>query len=333
MFKKYNSIENTYREKQIEQVYLHGYDKEKYVVQEKVHGSNFSFITDGEVIQVAKRSGLIAEDEKFNNYKYVLEKYRTAIEKLYVLVKEKYPTITEVTVYGEIFGGSYEHPEVSKSKGMSRIQKGVFYTPDNDFYAFDIRVDHDVYLNVDEANELFETVGLFYAKSLFEGSFKDCLAYSNEFDSKIPGWLGLPDIKDNTCEGVVIKPVASKIFKNGTRVIFKNKNEKWSERSHATTRIRKITVVSFSDKEKETLEKLMSYINENRLMNVQSKLGDFEPKQTGKTIGLLSQDAFVDFKKDYEDEWNTIEKERQKLFTKALNKEAVSLVKEVLLFK
>ena len=71
MFKKYNSIENTYREKQIEQVYLHGYDNEKYVVQEKVHGANFSFITDGEVIQVAKRSGLIAEDEKFNNYKFV----------------------------------------------------------------------------------------------------------------------------------------------------------------------------------------------------------------------------------------------------------------------
>ena len=47
MFKKYNSIENTYREKEVEQIYLHGYDKETYVVQEKVHGANFSFITNG----------------------------------------------------------------------------------------------------------------------------------------------------------------------------------------------------------------------------------------------------------------------------------------------
>lgn len=64
MFKKYNSIENTYREKATEQVYLHDYGNDVFVVQEKVHGANFSFITDGTSIQVAKRTSLIAEDEK-----------------------------------------------------------------------------------------------------------------------------------------------------------------------------------------------------------------------------------------------------------------------------
>jgi len=88
MFKKYNSIENTYREKQIEQVYLHEFNKEDYVVQEKVHGANFSFITDGKTIQVAKRSGLIAENESFSNYKYVMDKYAEAIQKLFRLVKK-----------------------------------------------------------------------------------------------------------------------------------------------------------------------------------------------------------------------------------------------------
>jgi len=53
----------------------------------------------------------------------------------------------------------------------------------------------------------------------------------------------------------------------------------------------------------------------------------------GKIIGLLSQDAFIDFKKDYESEWNAIEKERQKIMTKTLNKEAIALVKKELLFK
>jgi len=65
---------------------------------------------------------------------------------------------------------------------------------------------------------------------------------------------------------------------------------------------------------------------------LKSKVGEFNPKQTGKIIGLLSQDAFIDFKKDYETEWNTIEKERQKLMTKTLNKEAIALVKTALLF-
>ncbi len=332
MFKKYNSIENTYREKQIEQVYFHEYHKENYVVQEKVHGANFSFITNGETIEVAKRSGKITPEEKFNNYQYVLAKYEEAIQKLYVLVKEAYPKTEFISVFGELFGGNYEHSEVSKIKGMVKIQKGVFYSPENDFYAFDICINQEEYVNVDIANTLFEEVGLFYAKTLFEGSFEECLKYPNEFNSKIPEWLGLPAIETNICEGVVIKPVTSKHFANGTRVIFKNKNEKWSERSHEKRRVSK-SVISFSEEEKQVVSNLLSYINENRLINVQSKLGDFTPKQTGKTIGLLSKDAFEDFKKDYEVEWSTIEKERQKLITKTLNREATTLVKKVLLFK
>jgi len=111
---------------------------------------------------------------------------------------------------------------------MVRIQKGVFYSPKNDFYAFDIRINQEEYLNVEEANEYFKTIGLFYAKTLFKGSFEACLEHSNDFNSKIPKWLGLPEIEKNICEGVIIKPVKSRYFNNGARVIFKNKNEKWS---------------------------------------------------------------------------------------------------------
>ncbi len=333
MFKKYNSIENTYREKQIEQVYFHEYHKENYVVQEKVHGANFSFITNGTNIEVAKRSGIIVKDENFNNYEYVLNKYEKAVKELFSLVKKAHPDTESISVFGELFGGNYQHSEVKKSKGMVKIQKGVFYSPENDFYAFDICINQEEYLNVDEANTFFEEVKLFYAKTLFEGTFEECLKYPNEFNSKIADWLGLPKIEDNVCEGVIIKPIKSKRFNNGTRVIFKNKNEKWSERTNTRSGIRATkSIIPFSDKEKVIVTNLLSYINKNRLMNVQSKLGDFTPKQTGKTIGLLSQDAFIDFKKDYEKEWSTIEKERQKLMTKTLNREATTLVKKVLLF-
>lgn len=332
MFKKYNTIENTYREKEIEQIYLHGYDKETYVVQEKVHGANFSFITNGKTIQVAKRSGLIVEGENFSNYEHVLDTYSEAIKTLFGLVKIDYPETEIVTIFGELYGGSYEHPDVEKIKGMVRVQKGVFYSPENDFYAFDICINQIKYLDVPIANTYFEAVELFYAKTLFQGTLQKCLDYPNIFQSKIPTWLKLPEIKGNICEGVIIKPRVSKHFRNGQRVIFKNKNEKWSERSHSKNKVAREVKV-FSELEKETVNYLLSYVSENRLMNVQSKLGEFSLKQMGKTIGLFAQDALVDFKKDYELQWEVIEKESQKRMTKMLNKEAANMVKQIFLYR
>lgn len=335
MFKKYNSIENTYREKATEQVYLHDYGNDVFVVQEKVHGSNLSFITDGNTIQVAKRTSLIAENENFNNHNYVLNKYEKAITALFKLVKKDFPETEMITIFGEIFGGNYPHPTVNKIDGMVRIQKGVFYSPENDFYAFDICLDHTQYVDVTIANNYFEEVGMFYAKTLFAGTFSECMAYPNAFDSKVRMWLNLPQIEDNICEGTIIKPLTSKRFGNGQRVIFKNKNEKWSEKSHEKrSRVSKPSATEvLSDTEKELMNTLLGYVNENRLMNVQSKIGEFSPKQTGKTIGLLAKDALEDFVKDHENDWGNTEKQHQKVMTKILNREAANVVKEVLLFR
>ncbi|MBC8755442.1 RNA ligase, Rnl2 family [Kordia sp. YSTF-M3] len=335
MFKKYNSIENTYREKAIEQVYLHDYGNDVFVVQEKVHGANFSFITEGNTIKVAKRTSLISEDENFNNYKYVVNTYEKAVLELFKLVKVDFPETEMITVYGELFGGSYPHPDVETPKEMTRIQKGVFYSPENDFYAFDICINHKQYVDVTIANTYFEKVGLFYAKTLFAGTFSECMAYPNAFESKVHEWLNLPTIEDNVCEGTVIKPLVSSRFGNGQRVIFKNKNEKWSEKSHIKRKdVQKQSVTEvLSATEKELMNTLLGYVNENRLMNVQSKLGEFSPKQTGKTIGLLAKDALEDFVMDYETAWKNTEKQHQKVMTKILNREAATVVKEVLLFK
>ncbi|WP_046756507.1 RNA ligase, Rnl2 family [Kordia jejudonensis] len=335
MFKKYNSIENTYREKAVEQVYRHDYGNDVFVIQEKVHGANFSFITDGNDIKVAKRTSLISEGENFNNHTYVFNKYEKAITDLFKRVKNDFPETKIMTVFGEIFGGSYPHPDVELPRGMTRIQKGVFYSPENDFYAFDICLNHTEYLDVTIANTYFEQVGLFYAKTLFAGTFTECLEYPNAFESKLHEWLGLPAIEDNICEGTIIKPLISRRFGNGERVIFKNKNEKWTEKSRVKRHhVQKPNAVEIlSDFEKELMHTLLGYVNENRLMNVQSKLGEFTPKQTGKTIGLFAKDALEDFVKDHETDWNNTEKQHQKVMTKILNREAATIVKKALLFK
>ncbi|HYG38957.1 MAG TPA: hypothetical protein VD908_10070 [Cytophagales bacterium] len=74
-FKKYNSIENLYQEDFIRSIIEQGFGELEYVVQEKVHGANLSFITDGQSILSAKRTELILDNEQFFNSKIVQDKY------------------------------------------------------------------------------------------------------------------------------------------------------------------------------------------------------------------------------------------------------------------
>ena len=113
----------------------------------------------------------------------------------------------QLTIFNEIFGGSYPHQEVPVEKNALKVQKSVFYTPKNEFYAFDILINGDRYLEVNEVNDLFAKEDLFYAKTLFQGSLSDCLIYSNAFDSTIPKLFNLPEITPNICEGTIIKPI------------------------------------------------------------------------------------------------------------------------------
>ena len=71
-FKKYTSIENSYREAYIEKVYeslnFLGCPNMLFSVSEKVDGCNTSVITDGEDILTGKRSSALGADEKFYGF-------------------------------------------------------------------------------------------------------------------------------------------------------------------------------------------------------------------------------------------------------------------------
>ena len=86
-------------------------------------------------------------------------------------LKQDCPDMQSVSVFGELFGGSYPHPDVQRVGRLTMIQKGVYYAPDHEFYGFDIYVftnDGGYYLSVEQAEGLFESEGSFYAKSLFK---------------------------------------------------------------------------------------------------------------------------------------------------------------------
>ena len=58
-FKKYNSIENSFSREFMERVAAEMPADLEYVVQEKVHGANTSFLCDGESVRFAKRTSLL----------------------------------------------------------------------------------------------------------------------------------------------------------------------------------------------------------------------------------------------------------------------------------
>ncbi len=326
-FKKYNSIENAYQKEILEQLIFHGFEKEIYVVQEKVHGANFAFYTDGQEIKMAKRTDFLLDDETFYNAQKVKAVYADKVLKLFEIVKTNYPDIEHITIIGELFGGAFKHPDVARDPDALRVQKGVQYAPHNDFYAFDIKLNGRVYLSVDEANDLFEASGFFYAKSHFEGSLKEALDYPNAFNSNIPKWLGLPDLEENVCEGTIIKPKTVKFFGNGSRVILKNKNDKWSEVEKRDKPRIQHKETSLSEPGQLFYNTLMRYVTANRLNNVLSKEGGFSPKIMGKVIGLMAQDTLADFLKDNGSILDNLEKSEQKIITKRLQNAVIALIK------
>ncbi len=138
------------------------------------------------------------------------------INKLYKFSKAK----DHIIIKGTFIGGDYPHSDVKKQLAIS-VQKEIFYSPRNLFYAVDLIVDNK-FVNVDKAITLFEKSELFCAWVILSGTLKNCLKHSNKFLTLISRWSGLPTIDNNYCKGVLIKPIKSTFLKNGKRIVIKN---------------------------------------------------------------------------------------------------------------
>ena len=333
-FKKYNSIENTFDKDFMERIIIEEADKQEFVVQEKVHGANVCFITDGKTVSFGKRTGFVEADEKFYDYEELLERYTEKVIALFPVVKASFPDIVALTLFGEMFGGQYPHTDVKIDKKAMLIQKGVHYSPYHEFYAFDMYLTTETsghFLPVDSINEFFGSGGFFYARSLFRGSFYDCTHYPNDSQSRIAEWLGLPPIEDNICEGIVIRPVEPTYLNNGARVLLKSKNARFAEKNSLKKRQPKLFVEpSYSEQLIDMLTLVEDYVTENRLNNVVSKIGHVSvPKDTGKLIGLFSKDILEDFLKEHSCDYYELEKSEQKILNRHSNSLAATLIKKV----
>ncbi|CAG8756824.1 6393_t:CDS:2, partial [Acaulospora morrowiae] len=286
----YHAIETTSNEKRIEifkeENLLNVCD---WVVTEKIHGSNFSFQTNGKQVRCASRSKPLEETEEFFGFQTVLKKYRENLLSLWEimnsrgLIQESNQTnaVQEekvIIVYGELFGGKYSHPDVKPVPNAVIVQFGIEYCPQNEFMAFDI-FDGKDYLEYDTMIEMLEESRLPYLKPLFRGTFDEAYNYNPEFTTTVPTILGLPPLPfQNKAEGVILKPTKTLRVKakiRQTRVVLKIKTSDFTERVRSSKRQHK------KDQKKvfphgpldELSEEFKCFVNFNRFANVISKHG------------------------------------------------------------
>ena len=318
-FKKYGSIENYYRQKTINHILESDLCSGEWVQLLKIHGANYSFSCDGAEVKRGKRSSFLG-DEKFygdHNFDYS----ENVMDLFYYL--EKIFNCSVITVYGEIFGGVYNHPDVPKIAGFTKVQQQIHYCPENRFACFDIEVDGKP-LWWDDVVRFCEMFKIPLVPELARGYFADLVQADVVFPDPLHKEFGLPTIENNDAEGWVLKPVQERRFYNEERVILKGRNPKFSDQNKVK-KTPNITVLS--DAGNIMKDVLISFINENRLKNVISHGDTITQKDFGKLMGLLSQDAFSDFLKDYKEPFELLELKEQNQVKKLMNKEAGDVIR------
>jgi len=307
------------------------------VTTEKIHGANFSLNTDGATVRPAKRTGFLANTDKFYNFQVVVSDLTPIILKGFEATKKVVPDLQEVVFFGELFGGAYPHEKVPKDPRFPiHVQKGVYYSPAVHFYLFDIFIPGKSYLNFDTFQQVAQESGFFYSKPLQRGKYADLIKFDvDTFVSTIPKQLGLPEMpKPNISEGIVIKLVHNRYTTKGTRVLVKHKSESFKEvtgvyntKDPADKKAKVYSEPPLPPEIAEFRENMKRYVNENRLRNVLSKLGPVENKESAKSklVGLMAKDVLEEFGADFP-KWKQLKKEEQKRVTSSLGNLVLTLV-------
>lgn len=331
-FRKYHSIENIEKSEWLKCITEHPCAEQKWVMLEKIHGSNFQFWTDGDEVKVGKRNAyLIPYEVKFMDKAsggeivklcdprtgffradHIANLYSGNVKALHSELFGDCSKIEKpyIVVYGEIFGGLYNN---ETKKPWQRVQTEVQYHHENKFMAFDI-VTYDNfklrYTNYDRCIELFEKHKIPYIPILFDGTFKEVYEKSqstNADPTTIPKMFGLEEIIPNIREGHVLKPVEPAYV--GRDIIYiKDKNDKFKE-VH-TRKKNPISMSRYAPGEavgydfKEFLGEAPNYITEQRCATVISKYGfvpldgTVEKKVLNELVALYIDDVIKDLQKD-----------------------------------
>jgi len=332
MFRKYPSIENSYREEFIQSIEIRGIPSQtEWQVFEKIHGANFGFICSSTLpqtkknkkilkaikklknpdyvhVQFMKRTSILSETDSFFECDSVKEKYTDSFKSLFQFLKYKFPDLTYIIVYGELFGGT-------------QINQDILYGPELDFIAFDFyakfKSGDEQWFTYNEYREYLAKFKIPYNKLLFQGSWEEALAYPNDFETKV---AQTGHGEGQITEGVVIKP-AKQILLKGHKIMIKNKNAKFCERKRNPTARKKI-----APNVSPELMEVSDYINKERLTNVVSKMGLLENSK--KYLGLVMDEFCGDIMEEYQKDHENLTKKELKIVNKIMGAQAIRLVRE-----
>lgn len=283
-------------------------NKLKWVVTEKIHGANFSFVYEDRRLLYAKRKDYLKWNDDFFGFQTVAANLEDKLMALFEQLEQDFPSHRYI-IYGELFGGKYPHPEVTPDDHVQAIQTGVYYSPSIRFCAFDIAVetaaDDKQYLDYDVSLAYFERFGIFCAQPLFSGKWNEALNFNIRRDSSIPALLQLPELTPNLIEGVVIKPLShSRLTDIGVRPVIKLKNPEFDEEKkfHEAAKWSFIpNVTSRSEELSFLVEEIAHYITTNRLNSAVSKIGRLDFANEARIQDIKKEfleDIFCDFNDD-----------------------------------
>jgi len=203
------------------------------------------------------------------------------------------PAIRQVTVFGELFGGIYDHPDVAAVAGVIPVQLEIQYCPGLRFRAYDIAVEGEGlprdYVDYDVVMRVLAQAGVDYSHPLLTVTMEEALHYDIERDTEIPRSFGLPALsRRNRMEGVVVKPIRTAWVdspKGKRRVIVKIKNVEFLESQQQDLKKEPGNRAKRGQTGEEgpaaLLKEELGQLNtRNRLINTISKVGSIQPSSS-----------------------------------------------------
>ncbi|WBX98974.1 RNA ligase family protein [Chryseobacterium gambrini] len=311
-------------------------EKLKWVVTEKVHGANFSFVYENGSLKFAKRKEYLNWSDDFFGFQLVVSTLENNILRLFEklssdIAAEKY------IIYGELFGGKYPHPEVESVKDIHAIQTGVYYTPDIEFCAFDIAIETDgsdskYYLDYESSVAYFDEFKIFYAKPLLIGKFNEAMNFNIRINSAVPKEFNLPELNDNLIEGVVIKPFNQLDNNDFQRPIIKLKNPEFDEEEKFHEAEKWSFIPNVSSKTEELsfiVDELRNYVTQNRLKSAVSKIGTLDLNNHSRVSEIkkeFMEDVITDFNENNDNLLNDLSPEDKTWIAERINAEINKMI-------
>lgn len=320
MFQKYSSIEN------FEHIRLDVFkdldiESQRFVIQNKIDGSNISFIFSPERSdpQIASRNQVLGSYKTCNFQQSFQQAIENPIFEKFIefFQNQAVDANIQIQIYGELFGPT--------------VQKRVWYGAAPGILFFDMRI-NEKYLEQDKFYKTFIDNGFeeLLVPTLAMGvSFQEAVSYNIEFQDPICSNSDQfrKNNPQNYSEGIVIKPLDKEFYSPcNERFVIKRKSPKFSETS--PKREKQENSNEIPGALAEMIENFLGYINENRVLSYYSKAGPLlYIKYIGDYIKPILEDAAEDFCKDY-GIWGT--EERKHCF-KAATPVLVEILKKSLI--